>query len=197
MSDYDQLRVQIFTNLSLALITAAFTTLAGIAGGFALIAGKFSQTYTYVVSAVVVVACVCLMRSIYFGGRGVHAAHEALKGNRRLQDTYAEGNFNKQAVMGLAGIALGVIVFLLIGYGQPRTTPEVQSLLSDILQLGTKVNSLEEKINRLDDVQQQSSVKTLTYMQDVQTKVNSLEEKVNRLEDIQKQSASKPEEGSK
>jgi hypothetical protein len=43
MPEEDKLRVQIYANLSLAFIAAAFTTLAGIVGGFALSAEKLTR----------------------------------------------------------------------------------------------------------------------------------------------------------
>ena len=127
MTEAEKLQVQIFANLSLGLIAAAFTTLAGIVGGFALNAGKLPLGYSFVVGIVAALACVCLILSIGCGGRGISATHDTLKSSPSpLPDNYEKGNFDRQAKTGVAGLALGVIVFFLIGYAPSRTTPEVQ-----------------------------------------------------------------------
>jgi hypothetical protein len=186
MSDEDRLRVQIFANLSLALIAAAFTTLAGVVGGFALNAGKLLPGYALVVLAVVVVTCGCLIGSIYCGGRGVRATHNTIRDHQpgaAFPNNYDQGNFERQAIMGLAGLVLGVIVFILVGKGQSPTTAVMETLLSDIQHTQEKTKSLEERIGRHEGVQQQSFVQILTSsIQDIQTKLNSLEGKINHLE---------------
>jgi hypothetical protein len=194
MDENARLRVQIFTNLSLALIAAAFTTVAGVVAGFALNAEKLPLVYTFFVGTVVLGACVCLILSIYYGGRGVNTTHNTIRDNPAgvaLPDNYDGGNFNRQAITGIAGLFLGLLVFILIGIGeaiQPPPTSVVKSLLSDIQRTQAKVNTLEEKISHFEDVQQQSSGKILTSIQDTQKKLNTLEGKINSLEDVQKHS---------
>jgi hypothetical protein len=200
MPEEDKLRVQIYANLSLALIAAAFTTLAGIVGGFALSAEKLTRGYTFVVLAIVVGACTCLILSIFYGGRGALATHDSIKTNpSSLPDNYDKGNFNNQAIAGLAGIVLGVMVFILMGAGSNKASLAIHSLIqledtqnqlsakvsASMQDMQTKINSLDERVTRFEDAQNQLSAKVSASMQDMQTKINSLEEKLNNLRSVQ------------
>lgn len=196
MGENDRLQIQNSVSLSIALTAVAVALLAGIVAAFFTVAEKIpSGWYGWAVVGVVVLASVCLTSSIFFGGQGVSATNKTIAKNPSpLPSKYDDGNFNKQAVAGLLGLILGVIVFVPFGIGvigrssaggketppiiiQQPADPRVESLASGFQQLQTEALQLKKEITSLREEQKQLNEKLEKASQDLAPLKKALGEK--------------------
>jgi len=184
MNDTDRLRVQMSGNLSLALIAAAFTTFGGVAAAFVVVADKISLTYGIWLALAVIIASAVLVLSIFFGGKGVRATNRVISLNPTpLPPSYDGGNFQKQAVCGLIGLGLGVLIFVAVGIGEiiarssegkTVKTSEIDTLRSDIQKVRGDITVLHGEIK---------DIATISKIEGLKSEVQKVTEEMRRFWD--------------
>jgi cell division protein FtsB len=139
MSEEERLRVQNSVSLSIALLSLSTALIAGAVAAFFAIVDKIPSGRMWLV-LVVVVSIAFLTLSIYFGGKGVSATNNSIKEHPdNLELQFDSGNFNLQAVAGLAGLFFGAVAFLLLSAVTVKGTDESNK----------KISSLERQIAQI------------------------------------------------
>jgi hypothetical protein len=165
VTESDRLRVQLSTNLSIALVAAAFTMLAGVVAAFVTLADKIPVSYGWygwLIGGAAFAASLCLIMSITFGGAGISKVSKAIQQHKEGQlfpEHYAGGNFNRQAYTGLAGSFIGVLAFIFLGIASQRiAAPTPETLSSDLQKTKEEVRRLWDEISRIKNEQAKSAM---------------------------------------